>query len=137
MGRASILVAVVALGLAWPRSAAAQYSYRGFVDAGLTWYPREAPNDDTHLVGDVQARFEPSIEVRPWLSFLGSFEARVDTDDQVGTGGVYWDRTLQRPGVAVRTLTAALRRGPLSVDVGKQFVRWGTSDIISPTDYFT
>jgi hypothetical protein len=36
----------------------------------------------------------------------------------------------------VRRLSATLTHGPLTVDVGKQFIRWGKADIVNPTDRF-
>ena len=128
-------VAVFTLG---PGLASAQkISYRGFLDAGFVFYPQEAPNDDTHVVADAVARFEPTLQLRPGISVAASLEARTDTYQMGGAGVRYWDRTLRRPVLAARTLTATLSKGPVSLEVGKQFVRWGQSDIVSPTDYFT
>ena len=37
---------------------------------------------------------------------------------------------------AVRRLSATLTHGPWTVDVGRQFIRWGKTDIVTPTDHF-
>jgi hypothetical protein len=46
------------------------------------------------------------------------------------------DRSLQRPVLAVRRLSAAYRDGPVTIELGKQFIRWGKTDILTPTDRF-
>ena len=38
--------------------------------------------------------------------------------------------------MSVRRLAATLAHGPFSLDVGKQFIRWGKADIVNPTDRF-
>ena len=49
----------------------------------------------------------------------------------------YWDRTIQRPMFAIRRLSASWSRGALTIDLGKQFIRWGKTDVLTPTDRFT
>jgi hypothetical protein len=119
--------------------AAAQVSYRGFVEVGAIWYPQSAPNDPTRGVADVLGRFEPSITMRRGVTVAASFDARADTHDEVARDWdvAYWDRTIRRPALAVRRLALTLARGPVTLELGKQFVRWGQVDIISPTDRFT
>ena len=39
--------------------------------------------------------------------------------------------------LAVRRAVMTYARGPFTVELGKQFVRWGQTDILSPTDRFT
>src|SRR6185503_14819233 len=46
------------------------------------------------------------------------------------------DRGATRPRLSVRRLSATLTRGPFTLDVGKQFIRWGKTDIVTPTDRF-
>jgi hypothetical protein len=48
----------------------------------------------------------------------------------------WWDRSRRRPAFAVRRLSATYSRGKLTVDVGKQFIRWGKTDVLNPTDRF-
>ena len=38
--------------------------------------------------------------------------------------------------LAVRRLSASYSRGKLTVEAGKQFVRWGKTDVLNPTDRF-
>ena len=72
-----------------------------------------------------------------WLKLTGALDARGDTHDQTTWDGVDWqDRGTTRPGASVRDLSALFSRGPISVEVGKQFIRWGKTDILNPTDRF-
>jgi hypothetical protein len=41
---------------------------------------------------------------------------------------------LRRPAIALRRLSATLTSGRFTVDLGKQFIRWGKTDIVTPTD---
>jgi hypothetical protein len=41
-----------------------------------------------------------------------------------------------RPTVSIRRLSANINRGGLNLDLGKQFIRWGKTDILVPTDRF-
>jgi hypothetical protein len=114
-----------------------EFAYRGFADVGFVAYPQEAPNDPTQVVADGQFRFEPSVQVRRVFSLAASLEARVASHDQTEADFAYWDRTIRRPAFAIRSLTATFVKSRVTLEVGKQFVRWGQSDIISPTDHFT
>ena len=137
--RAAAIGSALGLVLATGGPVAAQVSYRGFVEAGAIGYPRSAPNDPTRSVADLLVRFEPSIVIRRGVSVAASFDARADSHDEVARNWdvAYWDRTILRPALAVRRLALTLARGPFTLEVGKQFVRWGQVDIISPTDRFT
>lgn len=131
----------LACALLWAaaRPAAAQVvSQRGFVDVGLALFPQEAPADRTRATLDVLVREELFARPRPWLQFAGGVEVRGNTHDQVERA---WrldlgDRRERRPMLGLRRLTATVTRGPLTLDVGKQFIRWGTADIVTPTDHF-
>ena len=46
------------------------------------------------------------------------------------------DRGMLRPRCRSAGSPATLTRGPFTVDVGKQFIRWGKTDIVTPTDRF-
>jgi hypothetical protein len=128
---------LLALYAAAPAAQAQKLTYRGFGEAALTLFPQSAPNDATQAIAEGQFRFEPSLKLRPNLSAAASFEARADSHDQTAATLTFWDRTLQRPALAIRTLEATVSHGRLTLELGKQFVRWGQSDIISPMDYFT
>lgn len=113
-------------------------SYRGFVEFHGTLFPQDAPNDKVNVVGDALARGEVFLKPAPWVQFAAGVDVRANTYDQVGDS---WrpdiaDRTALRPRVSVRRLNATLNRGPVTLDAGRQFIRWGKTDIVTPTDRF-
>src|SRR5579885_2201015 len=114
------------------------FSERGFFETIGTLYPETAPNDSGHAVAETLFRYEPTWTPKPWLKLNATFDARVDTHDQVERAlHVDWqDRSLERPALSVRRLSAILKRGRWTFELGKQFVRWGKADILNPTDRF-
>ena len=84
-------------------------------------------------------RIEPAYKAAPWLTLSGSFDARLDNLEQVERE---WRLDVRDRGSAAAGALAARRatrrcdEGPLAVDVGKQFIRWGKADILNPTDRF-
>ena len=125
------------LVLATPASAQ-DFTYRGFGQIQSTVYPQSTPQDDEHVVLEAWFRIEPAYRPADWLTLSGSIDARVDTIDQVERT---WrvdvrDRGLRRPSLSLRHARATVRKGSLTVDVGKQFIRWGKADILNPTDRF-
>jgi hypothetical protein len=125
-----ILISSVAL--------AQDFNQRGFLDTRFVFYPQTVPNDSGRAVGEALFRYEASKQLAPGLRFFGAFDARTDTHRQVERR---WrlnadDRTIQRPAFSVRRLSALYHRGKLTVEAGKQFVRWGKADILNPTDRF-
>jgi hypothetical protein len=102
------------------------------------FFPQEAPNDPTRGVGDLLAREEVFLKPATWLQFGAGLDLRANSHDQVEDS---WrvdvsDRGTLRPRIAIRRLSATFTRGPLTVDAGKQFIRWGKTDILNPTDRF-
>ena len=129
-----MLAFVSAGGLARAQAA----SQRGFVEARGFVYPQQAPNDDRQAGLDLLLRYELSVRPAPWLTLSGGLDARADSFGQVGREwAVSWDdRTDLRPAIALRRASATVTRGRLSIEVGKQFVRWGKTDVLTPTDRF-
>jgi hypothetical protein len=137
VSRSKLLILLALLPLAPAGAFAQSISQRGFVDAQSIAYPQTTAKDDTQLVGEALLRYEASARPAAWLRLTGSIDARGDTHNQTEWDGVNWsDRTIKRPGLAVRRLDATLSRGAVSLEVGKQFVRWGKTDILNPTDRF-
>src|SRR5579884_4307701 len=126
----SILAAAIA--------SAQTFTQRGFIDSTAMLYPQTAPNDSGHAVEEMLLRWEPSWTPESWLKINASFDARADTHDQVERSlHLDWqDRSLERPALSVRRLSAILTRGRLTAEIGKQFIRWGKADILNPTDRF-
>ena len=135
-GRIAVLIACLFAG---SRPAAAQaLTQRGFIEGTAFLFPQTAPNDSTRAVGDFLAREEVFVKPAPWIQFAGGVDLRANSHDQVDDR---WrldldDRGVRRPRASLRRATATLTHGPLTIDAGKQFIRWGKADIINPTDRF-
>jgi hypothetical protein len=122
-----------------PERAYAQLvSQRGFADLRGQVFPRDAPNDPTQGVADLLLREEAFAKPFPWLQLAGGVEFRANSHDQVEDE---WridvrDRGVERPRLSLRRASATITRGRFTVDLGKQFIRWGKTDILNPTDRF-
>ena len=134
------LLGVLALmfGAATSPASAQGIAQRGFVDAGGVLFFQQAPNDSARLVGDLIAQEELFFKPAPWVQFAAGFAGRANSHEQVEHS---WrldirDRGALRPALSARRLTATFTHGPLTVDIGKQFIRWGKADIVTPTDRF-
>lgn len=114
------------------------FSQRGFVEMTGNIYPQIVPDDRAHGIGEVRFRYEPKWQPRAWLTFTASTEGRVDTHHQDARSlHIDWkDRSWQRPALSVRQLSAVLSRDNLTFSAGKQFIRWGETDFLNPTDRF-
>ena len=114
------------------------FTQRGFLEGSLVGYPQEAPNDPTQLVGDFLARDEVFVAATPWLRLAAGLDFRANSHDQVDDSWAvdFTDRTVRRPRLSIRRAAATLTRGPFTLDAGKQFIRWGRADIVTPTDRF-
>jgi hypothetical protein len=128
------------LWLLWVPSAlhAQTFTQRGFIEGDAWLFPQEALNDPTRAIGDLLAREELFLKPAPWVQFAAGFDLRANSHDQVDDR---WrldldDRGVKRPRASLRRLNATFSHGPLTIDVGKQFIRWGKADIITPTDRF-
>ncbi len=121
-----------------PRVSAQTISQRGFVEGTGFAFPQPTPADPTRLVGDLLARDEVFVTPAAWLQVAGGVELRANSHDQVERSWRvdFSDRGVRRPRVSVRRLSADIHRGPFDVEVGKQFIRWGKTDIVTPTDRF-
>jgi hypothetical protein len=128
-----ILVVLVLPSSAWAQT----FSHRGSAEALLIAYPQTTIQDDTRLIVDSLLRWEPSVKAGSWR-FDAAFDARMDSHQMTRRTAevTYWDRTIKRPALAVARLSTSWARGPLTVEIGKQFVRWGKTDILVPTDRF-
>jgi hypothetical protein len=103
-----------------------------------TFYPQKAVNDSAQSVGESLFRYEGFYRASSSFQIAGAVDFRTDTHHQVERDfKLSWqDRESRRPLGEVRRLSATYHRGPLAVEVGKQFIRWGKTDIVTPTDRF-
>jgi hypothetical protein len=136
--RAVLIVLLVAATPIADDAQAQEWSQRGFVEARATGFAEEAPNDPTRAVADLLVREEVFVKPTPWLRLAAGADLRANSHDQVDE---HWrvdftDRGRLRPAVSIRRATATISRGPFTIDVGKQFIRWGKTDIVNPTDRF-
>jgi hypothetical protein len=103
-----------------------------------TFYPQKAVNDPAQSVGESLFRYEGFYRASSSFQIAGAVDFRTDTHHQVERDfKLSWqDRESRRPLGEVRRLSATYHRGPLAFEVGKQFIRWGKTDIVTPTDRF-
>lgn len=113
-------------------------THRGFLDLRGTFYPQDAANDNRNAVADLRAREELFVRLAPWLRFAGGIDAAANSYGQVDRAWrVDWsDRRVRRPALSIRRLNGTVSRGGFTLDAGKQFIRWGKADIVTPTDRF-
>ena len=135
--RVAAAAAVLLLGAASTVSAQV-VTYRGFAEARAFWFPQDAPLDRQNLVVDVLAREEVFVRPADWLQLGAGLDVRANTGDQVADSWQpdFSDRGVKRPALSVRRLVATATHGPITIDAGKQFIRWGKTDIVTPTDRF-
>jgi hypothetical protein len=114
------------------------YSQRGFLESRGTLYPQKPVNDRAQTIGELLLRYEGFYTASNKLQFSGAVDFRTDTHHQVERDfSLSWqDRELRRPLGEVRRLSATYHDGPLTFELGKQFIRWGKTDIVTPTDRF-
>jgi len=117
---------------------AQNFDQRGFLENEAVFYPQSAPNDSSVAVDSILLRWEASYKFTPWFTLAGSFDTRTDShrqtarDDSVDLD----DRGILRPAFSVRRLSARLHKSKFTAEIGRQFIRWGKTDILTPTDRF-
>lgn len=128
----------LALILTATTCAAQTYTHRGFLEGRGTLYPQRTPSDRAHSVGEALFRYEAFYTPSGVLQFAGAMDLRIDTHHQVKRDfELSWqDREIQRPFGQIRRLSATYHKGPVTFEAGKQFLRWGKTDIVTPTDRF-
>jgi hypothetical protein len=109
---------------------------RGLAEGRGFFYPQTTANDDRHVNGDALVRAEGFFKPAPWVQFAGGVDARAGDQVEDSWQLDFSDRTPERPRLSVRRLSATLTRHGFTLDVGKQFIRWGKTDIVTPTDRF-
>ena len=132
--KGAVAVLLIASGVA----PAQQFTERGYLEDLTTFFPQTAPGDSSHSVSEVLLRYEASYQMFPWLKLNGSIDARTDTHRQVER---QWDvsvddRTIRRPAFDLRRFSAIANKDKFTIELGRQFIRWGRADILNPIDRF-
>jgi hypothetical protein len=135
--RAAAIVAAAWLACGSLASAQA-VSVRGFVQGQAVAFPEDAPNDPANAVGDLLARADVFASPTSWLQLAAGADVRANSHDQVESAWRldFSDRRSRRPALSIRRLSATMHHRGVTVDAGKQFIRWGKTDIVTPTDHF-
>jgi hypothetical protein len=117
---------------------AQNFEQRGFIENQTLVYPQVAPNDSAHVADEMLLRWEPSYQALPWLKLWAGFDARADSHLQADRSARLDldDRGVRRPALSLRRLSAVIHKGKVTAEVGRQFIRWGKTDILTPTDRF-
>jgi len=118
--------------------AAQAFQQRGYLDLRTTFFPQTAANDSGRVIADTLLRYEVSAKLTPWFKLNGAIDARTDTHRQTERSGRFdWqDRGFLRPALSFRRFSAVAFKGPVTFEIGKQFIRWGKADILNPLDRF-
>lgn len=114
------------------------FTQRGFFETRSFAYPEAAPGDSGRLVSEELLRWEGTWRPKAWLQVNAGFDARFDSHRQFERAWrLDWaDRGTQRPALSARRLSVLVNKGGWTFEGGRQFIRWGKTDILNPTDRF-
>jgi hypothetical protein len=117
---------------------AQNFEQRGFIENQTLLYPQDAVNDSGKVVNQDLLRWEGAYKRGDWFKLSGSVDARSDSHRQVERSLQFDadDRSILRPAFSVRQLSATFHKSFVTAEVGRQFIRWGKTDILTPTDRF-
>lgn len=117
---------------------AQSFEQRGFIENRTLIYPQEAANDPAEIVSQGQVRWDVAYRSAPWLKWNASLDALADTHRQTNRDARINldDRAIRRPALSLRQWSASLSQGKLTAVIGRQIIRWGKTDILTPTDRF-
>ena len=117
---------------------AQDFTQRGTLEYRGWAFAQKARNDSGRAIGEALFRYEFSKAIAPGLRLFGTTETRVDTHRQVERRFYvnFSDRALERPAFSIKRASLLYNRGPVTIEAGKQLIRWGKADILNPTDRF-
>lgn len=129
--------AVLAIACVLP-AVAQPFQYRGFFESGAFLYPQDAPNDSGNVVAEGLLRSEMTWKPRQGVQVNLGLDARTDSHRQFEREFRldFLDRRDLRPAFSARRYSILLNKGGLSLELGRQFIRWGKTDLLNPTDRF-
>lgn len=110
----------------------------GFIEARGFLFPQRGPNDNRTAVFDGLWRQAGLLRPAPWLQLAAGIDLRANTHNQVeDVWRLDWrDRQIRPPRASVRRLAATINAGALTLDIGKQLIRWARADVLNPVDRF-
>ena len=117
---------------------AQNFEQRGFIENQTLFYPQEAANDSGRIVNQDLLRWEGSYKTGDWFKLAASVDARTDSHRQVARTLQLDadDRSILRPALSLRQWSATFHKSFVTAEFGRQFIRWGKTDILTPTDRF-
>ena len=129
---------LISCGLLCVLAKGQDFQQRGYFETRLFAFPQQAPGDSGQVVSEGLLRYEASRKLTPWLRIHAAFDARTDSHRATEREWRFdWqDRSLLRPAFGLRRLSAVAHKGPVTFEFGKQFIRWGKTDVFNPMDRF-
>jgi hypothetical protein len=117
---------------------AQDFTQRGTLEYRGWLFPQTTAYDRGHAVGEALFRYEFSRSLIRGLKLYGTTETRIDTHHQVERDFEvnFADRTRQRPAFNIRRASILYSKGKFTAEAGKQLIRWGKTEILTPTDRF-
>jgi hypothetical protein len=130
----------IALLLLAPSLLVAQIDFqqKGYIEYRGFEFPQTTSNDSANFIGEALIRYDVEYGLAPGLRLTGGTETRSDTHRQTEREfELNWDdRGLKRPNFSIRRFSVSYNRGPITLEAGKQVIRWGKTAILNPTDRF-
>jgi hypothetical protein len=114
------------------------FEQKGYVEFRAFGFPDTTYNDTAHFIGEAVIHYDVAFGLAPYWTLKGSTETRSDTHRQTEREFRLNidDRGLQRPNFSIGRVSLEYKRGPVTLEAGKQLIRWGTTSILTPTDRF-
>lgn len=125
-------------GLPWDPAGTSAFAARGFVETRGVGFNQASPTDPRRAMGDALVRQEAFVRPARWFQFALGVDLRESSFGQVEEDWRidFTDRSVLRPRISVRRAAASFTSRHVSLDLGKQFMRWGRADVLSPVDRF-
>ncbi len=114
------------------------FHQKGYIELRGFGFPDITPNDSAHFIGEALIRYDVDYGLAPGLRLTGGTETRSDTHRQTEREfKLNWnDRGLKRSNFSIQRFSISYNKGPLTLEAGKQVIRWGRTAILNPADRF-
>ena len=127
------------LAAAWALPAqVVDFQQQGYVEYRGFGFPQTTYNDRAHVLGEALIRYDVVYGLAPGWTLQGGTETRSDTHRQTEREFRLNidDRGIKRPNFSIRRVSLRYSRPRLTVEAGKQVIRWGKTALLAPTDRF-